>query len=499
MENTPVTPIAPVAPPIEKTNYLVPILIVIILSLGVILGFVIFKKADSPKINSLSMNSENVESVAAIKGNFNINGVVPAGATFDLLATAVSTDNQVTFQSGISAFDNDSWQFNDAKVGESYTIQAVLKKDGIQISQSSPVTVTAPAQDVNLTLNLESSPTPQAQNATIVGDIVVNGFIPDKSTISIQGKVLGSTKFSTVAAGLPGQERQVMSYTSAKSGVTYEVQGVLLAADGKTVLGTSGLLAVTAPAAHEELTINSSAQAPAQTPVPTAQPTQVPVSSASPVMTPTPKPAPPAKPVVISGSVTLNGIAPANSRIVLLQKVYNSSNYTVAIDNIKPVNGVSWTWKDPAQSTWYDLVAVLKQRQPDGSDKDVSTSSKQSVAAPATNVGLTLNSGFGLNPPNGQIGVNCGNQSGDSWNAKVSFGSESGAQSYWYQIGTSNGGNELTNSTVNVSGNDPLTVTVQLHSGTSYYARYGQSTQQNLNVGDSQFSPFSNTQEIKCG
>ncbi len=478
---------------INPTKLTIIILVTAIVLLISAIGFLIFGKKD-PLLTSKNSASG---SSGKISGTLDINGVIPSGATISLSQKALGSTSQPTnFVTGLTPNDGDSWYFNDAQAGESYEIQAKLVANGNEIAFSSPTSVTAPATDIILTLNVESEEVPLQQNAVISGNIIVNGYIPNGSTISVKGRSIGNQQFTTVADNLPGQARQFMTYSTAIAGTTYEIVGTLYAPNGVTVLGTSPTLTVTAPAVNETLIINSTAQAPVVTPTPTQIATPAPTSFQ--IVSPTPTPTSPQR-AVISGSINFNGVAPPNSRIVIFQKIYNSSNYQVAVDNIVPVNGATWQWGQPTNSTWYDLIAILKQRQSNGTDVDISTSAMQSVAAPATNVQFTLNSGFSLNPPGGSISVGCGNQSGSTWNAQITFDSVSGAQSYWYQIGTTNGGIQVNNSTQNASGNSNLVVNVQLNSGTAYYARYAYATIPNLNAGNSQFSPFSNTQQLQCG
>jgi len=474
-----------------KTSSASKLIIVFLLLMTIVLfGGIAFLIFSRQKVDDSSTNKFSNQN-AVISGVINVNGVVPNGATLSLTAKEIGSSQAVTFESNVALQDGNTWAFDDAKENESYQIQAVVMQNGVQVDISGPITVTAPADDEILTLNLVSSDAPEPQSAVISGNIQVNGYIPSGATITIQGRTLGEQEFTSVATGLTGQPTQFMSYATAIAGTTYEVQGQLIASDGITNIGTSSTLTVTAPALNETLTINSTAQPPV---TPTPQPTSTPVPQAA---TATPTSAPVA-PVAISGSIDFNGVAPPNSRIVIFQKVYNSGNYQVAVDNITPTDGATWTWSSPAQSTWYDMIAVLKQRQSNGTDVDLSTSSMASVAAPATNVSFTLNSGFTLNAPSGNISVSCGNLSGATWFATLSIGPDNGAASYWYQIGTTSGGVNLANSTQNVSGTSPLTVSVSLTNGTTYYVQYAYSTLQNLNAGSSQFSPFSQVKQIQC-
>ena len=478
-------------------------LLIIIIFVGILAGLAI-------TIGVLSFEKQKAASTAQkqtviatpISGTFGINGVIPSGATLTVTAkTANSSNPEQVFAAGLPAADGEAWSFDSATPGNAYEIQANLMQNGQMITQSSPITVSAPADQETLVLNIESHNTTPKANAIISGNIIVNGYIPDGATITVQGRQLGKTTFTTIASALPGQPRQFLSYTTALAGVTYEVEADLIAADGTTNLGTSSTILVTAPALNESLTINSSAQAPVTaTPTPTVTPSPIVVTATSqPTITPTPSPIPTPTPVTISGSINFNGVTPPNSRIVILQKVYNSQNYQVAVDNISVVDGETWTWTGPQQSTWYDQIAILKQRQSNGTDQDLSTSAMTSVAAPASSVVFTLNSSFSLSAPPGPITVTCGSLSGSNWNASIALGSVGGAQSYWIQIGTSNGGTELMNTTQNATNNNGNpTISASFNNGTTYYARYAYANVANAGTGNSQYSPFTGTTQLRC-
>lgn len=415
-----------------------------------------------------------------ISGILNINGVIPSGATVvvsEQLYTGKDTA-QIAAQN-INAVDGAEWKISNLEAGKSYTVTAEMFADGKSVAKSNPLVVTAPATDEELVFNITTGEKGEA-NATISGNVVVNGYIPAGSTITVQGRVAGQSTFTNVATNLVGQKRQFMSYKTAVSGESYEVVGLLFNANGQQI-GTSGTLVVTAPAANEVLTINSNAIAPTPTPNPAGSPTQAPANQ------------------TISGTINFNGVAPANSRIVVLQKVYNTSNYQVAVDNITPVNGATWSWGGAQASTWYDMVAVLKQRQSNNTDTDVADSQTVSIAAPASGVQFNINSGVSIPAPSGQVSMLCGNQSGSQWNSTLTLPWVSGAQSYWYQVGTSNGNNNVANSTVNSSGNNNVQVNVSLPNQQTVYFRYAYANVPNVGTGNSAFSPFSSTSQGACG
>jgi hypothetical protein len=387
--------------------------------------------------------------------------------------------------------DESPWSFNTAVTGKSYEIQAQVVLNGTIVATSSPIDVTAPADDEVLVLNIESNQ--QTANAVISGMIDVDGYIPDGATITVNGRKLGGQKFVPVAQGIAGQPRQSLDYTKALGGQTYEVQGVLLNKNGQ-IIGTSNVLSVTAPALDEVLTIDSVEHEPSPTPTPSTGSGLTPTPIIQNTSTPTPQPLPPAN---ISGSINFNGAAPANSRIVLFEKQVNAANYQVAVDNILPTDGVTWLWNSPQNGTWYMLIAILKQRQSDGTDKDIATSTPMTIAAPAASVVMTINSGFSLSAPGGPISVNCQTYNGgpnqNTWNVAITFQSVSGAGSYWYQIGSTNGGNDLVN-----TANQTNIVNTVFKNNTTYYARYAYATVPVAALGSNQYSGFSSTTPLQC-
>lgn len=421
-------------------------------------------------------------SQSTISGKLDINGVVPDGATITLQQrTFDETSEYSVFHSSIPADDGYVWTFDTAKAGTSYEIQANLVVNGNTISQSSPIQVTAPATDQVLTLNIASSEPDEQSNAVISGNIGVNGYIPQGSTITIEGRLKNQGEFELVASNLTAKDNQFMSYTTAVAGHTYEVRGYMYDISGNEI-GSSNTITITAPAMNEELHINSHAAPPTPEPTRPAQPT------------PTPQPA-----SNISGNIHFNGQAPSNTRIVVFSKPEGSGNYSVAQDNISPKNGMSWKFSaDRGKS--YNIVAILKQKQANGTDKDIATSNTLTITSPAANETLTINSGFTLPPASGSITVSCGNHnsSDNTWDASVSFESITGAGAYWFQIGTTNGGKEVSNFTQNATNNQNQSFKETFKDGVTYFARYAFSTVSDQDAYSSEFSPFSSTTQLRC-
>lgn len=454
--------------------------IFIVLVVGIILGligsFIFFE------INNKGgfQNIGNTSNKASISGTLNINGVVPQGATLTLYQKQVGSKNQFTaFAQIANPSDMLSWDFNGGIPNASYEIKAVLSANGKEVVASDPIFVTAPATDEKIKLEISSS---IGESATISGTVGLNGYIPTGATITVEGKKSTETNYIVVASNLSAKDNQFISYTTAVSGQEYDVRAVLYNSSG-TQIGVSDVLTVIAPAENETLSVNSNAQAPV-----TPTPTSVPAAAVPPVSTG----------AIISGNINFNGAALPNSRIVIFQRPINTQNYQVAVDNITPVNGASWQWNGAVSGQWYNLFAVLKQRQSNGTDQDITLSTVLTVAAPAANESFTINSGFSLPAPGGNVSVTCGNLNGQTWGATLNFPASTNAQSYWLQVGVTNGGIELMNQTMNASSNATQQVSANLQNGTTYYIRYAYATVQNLGAGSSQFSPFSQTSQVRC-
>lgn len=434
------------------------------------------------KPDSSEFFASNVSQKALISGSFDINGVIPAGATITLAREEVLSHQDTTVSQTFPAVDQGTWSFGDITTGKTYIVTAHVIANGKTIATSDSIEVSAPAAEEVLVLNIPAAN--PSGTAVISGNIRVDGYIPPGATITIQGRELGEKKYTTIASNLTGAPSQFMSYASAVAGQTYEVIGILLDQSGNQI-GISPTLDIDAPATNEQLTINSQATPPA-----TISPTPASIPAATTQPTPVPTP------TMISGSIDFNGVAPANSRIVIFEKVYNSQQYQVAVNNVTPLDNTTWQWTGPQAGTWYNVIAVLKQTQPNGTDQDIATSQMQSIAAPATNVVFTVNSGLNLSPPNGQITASCGNLSGSTWGGQMSYQSVPGAQSYWLEVGSAQGSNDIYNAIQNTNNQSNQTASVNFQNGITYYARYAYAT--SLNAGQPQFSPFSSSIQFKC-
>jgi hypothetical protein len=340
------------------------VLVVLLVAFG---GFLIFRNFSS---NSSSTSTAE-KNTTAISGNLNINGVVPAGAVLSLVSSEVDSSNTPTeFDSVTDPKDGDEWSFTSAKSGKTYIIEGVLKSsNGVELTKTNKITITAPATGETLTINLEDKTLTGV--AVISGLVKVNGFIPTGATVSLAART-PNTQFEVTREDMPAKAETFLTYDKAVAGQKYDIVGYLYDSTGKRI-GESEILSLVAPAKNEVLNINSNASAPA----PSAAPSTTPKPNSS-----------------ITGKIDLNGAVPSNSRVVILQAPMNSNDFVVAVDNVPAVDGQGWVWSGAINGTWYNMQAVLKQRQDNGTDKDIALSQQTTVAAPAINVMFTINTGI---------------------------------------------------------------------------------------------------------
>ncbi len=244
---------------------------------------------------------------------------------------------------------------------------------------------------------------------------------------------------------------------------------------------------------------------PTPTVVPTATPSATLTATPSGVLqplTPTFKPTPTATPTgttgTISGNISYHGQTPVNSRIVIFVKLTSATNAQVAVDNLTPVDGALWQWTGAVTGTSYTVYAVLKQKQSDGTDKDIAASSTITITAPSGFIVLTVNSYYTLTKPTGTSNVSCTTYNGgpnqNTWNVTVNFPSYSGAQSYWLEVGSADGGSDVVNTYGNV-----LSAAAIFKNNTTYYGRYAYAAVASVDTGSGQYSAFSDTTRLTCG
>lgn len=462
------------------------LLVVVSVVVGVAAYFLFFNK---PSVTLPGIKSD----VATISGTIDLNGMPPTGATITISSRESEKGDFKPFVQNAQAVDQAKWEWRQAQTGVNYDIKADVMAGGQVVASSQTLTLTAPASEELLTINYKiqksatASPTPstQPQQAVISGAYDINGYLPQGTTLTLMQKQTGADAFTQVGTPLSATDQSQWSWDEALANTEYQLQAVLKS-NGITI-GQSQVLTVTAPAANEALVINSNAQPP-------ATPTPAPAASGSPSSG-----SAPSSNNTISGNINFNGVAPQNSGIVILQSIAGQNNYSVAVTGINPANGSQWSWTGAQPGVSYQLMAVLKQTNSNNTQTDVATSQSIITTAPASNEMFTLNSSVSLPAPQGTVTVSCGtkNSGANNWGATISYPSQSGANGYWLQLGSTNGGNDIVNVTNNAQSGNNQTINATLNDSVWYYARYAYTYTANP-TSSSGFSSFSGTFQLMC-
>jgi len=348
----------------------------------------------------------------------------------------------------------------------------------------------------------------------ISGVFALKGTIPKNSTITLFARdIQSNSAFFPVSTGLAAAGLSIWQYNGSL-GKSYEIKAGLV--ENGRVTWYSNTIIVKAPAFNKVLSFTLPATAKSDlvmtsailsSPTPTRTPMKA-VTSPTPTVTPTPTATSSGTIIAsnttqasISGTIQFTGQALLNTRIVIFQRVTGTQNYQVAVDNLSPVDGTTWTWSNGSKAVTYDMFAVLKQKQSNGTEMDLAYSGVFDATAPVSTVKLSITSPSSLTAPAPNISVSCNNLNGSTlnWAANILFQTISGAQSYWYEIGTTDGGTDLANQTQNATNTVTQILSQPLKNGITYYARYAYAAVSHLNSGSNQFSPFSSpTVQMKC-
>jgi hypothetical protein len=439
-----------------------PLIAIILLVIGIIAAVFI-----SPK------------SKVSISGTIDLNGTPPPNSTISILAEQSGEYDVII--ANISASDGAAWQWNSAKSGQNYNLKLQLLDSNNQpITTTNPQVVTAPASSVALRLNYtppEStapvSATPTSVDpipAFITGNIDLNGYIPEGSTITLQQQLVGATNYQTFGTPFSAADKEEWVWKEAVTNQQYNIQAVLVSNTGLQI-GKAQLLNVSAPAANETIIINSTATPPTTTNTPS------PSSS------------------TIFGTINLNGVVPSGASIVILAATPGTSNYQTVVSGISPTNGATWSWTTAQTGVAYQMVAVLKN----SSLADISVSSAQTITSPAANESFMLNSNASLPAPANLPSITCNTKTSatNSWSATINYPAIPGAQTYWLQLGTTSGASDMINVTQGSSTSVYVTTNATLNDSVSYYAQYAYSMSPGVAMG-SNFSAMSPSQVVHC-
>lgn len=445
-----------------------PLVALVILVLAIIAAIFIFPK-----------------SRASVSGTVDLNGTPPANSTLNILQSPHGLNQFTTVVANLSTTDGTTWSWNGAKSGQNYDFKLQLVDNtGKELKVSNPQTVTAPATAVSLRINytaplveLTPNPTPPPAGGTtpafITGTLDLNGYLPAGSMITLQQQPITGGSYQTFGTPFAAADGVSWVWKEAILNQEYNIQAVLLSAVGAQI-GQSAPVSVSAPAANEVLTVNSTATPPA------GGPTTPSTGGSS----------------TISGSININGVVPSGATVVILDTTPGSStNYQTVVSGISPMSGATWSWTSAQAGVAYQLVAVLKN----SNSNDISVSSPMTVTAPAANEAFTLNSNTSLPAPANLPSITCNtkNPSTNSWSATLNYSSIPGAGTYWLQLGSTSGASDMINVTQGSSNSVYVTANATLNDSVSYFAQYAYSMSPGVAMG-SNFSGFTSPQVVHC-
>lgn len=389
----------------------------------------------------------------------------------------------------VSVADQESWIWDKAQNGTTYELIAELYYEDILIVKSNKATATAPATDVIIVFNVTqedmqkaadelvkklnitpkadaaeptSAPAPTAapELATISGNYTINGYIPSGSTIRAYGRRADDpdAKFAELRRDVPANKNDSFSYDQAYAGATYEYQAELYDANGQFI-GESPYIKVTAPASNENVIINSTAQ-------------------------------PPVQKAVIAGNIKVNGAVKQNSTILLMQRKHTTDEYK-EIKRFDANKSIDFRWTDAVAGRMYDITAVLQVNE-----QNTATGNVITIAAPASDIHLQIDTNFNLSSPGDKPRLSCGDRDGTNhFNVKLELPQIDGAAKYHLEVGTSAGTNNVFNE--QVSPNETKTIYIQADS--PHFARYSYTACNNCDKSDStNWSGWSPTLGFQC-
>jgi hypothetical protein len=407
------------------------------------LSLILITQLSGWRVYQNSQRKLQVAQVTALAGTVHFSGLKPekgdAGQLKVLVRRLDSSQEWEDVDIKLPLEQDTPWQWDEALPGVNYQVQTTLVVEGREIKKSETEIVTAPAETIRLLLDIDWSDLPKdvvsASKATISGDIIVNGYIPSKTTLEVialhPSDTTGSIptlspeviKRGTVLATVASpQTTNPWTWDQAIPQQDYLVVAVLK--QGVQIIGTSQEIVSTNIGDNTtNFTINS---------------------VASPLPPPAVKVQKPIKGVgqrlgtsseitTISGTVSLNGPKNANTSLLMLWRKPGDQNYQVIgrYDN-PPTSGTTWQWNSAEVGVTYQIMAVLQVNEQNTS----SAPSPVTVTAPATQVNFTLNTYYVIPATQGiPVLETCLRKDSDNWNAIIRLPRIQGAGNYWLGVG----------------------------------------------------------------
>lgn len=428
----------------------------------------------SDNSDNSSSNGSSSEKTGSVSGTIEYSGLKPQEGDEGYIYFEYREHDKGDFQTlkdkKAPLKDGYEWKLDGVPTDVTYDARAVLVvgTDDV-ITKSNTITVTAPAQDevfeFNVTYDMLPDYALQTNPVNLGGYVIVNGFIPSGSTLTMFAKQKDKNEdFTAVAKNVPvnGQKTD-WNWKDALPGRTYELKTEVYNSVG-TVYASSFVGEKAAPSDNAYFVLDSRAEDPND-----------------------------AKNKVISGTVKINGNFNSSSKVHIKVRVSGSGDYKT-VTTVNPSNdSVNWQWNEAVSGTRYDVKPFIVQ-----SGKDDIRGSAVSVTAPATGVKLVIDTKNNPKAPEHKPELeSCKNIEGNKYQAKLKFKNIDGADKYWLIVGKSSGAMDVSDSIVNNSGSTDPTLVVNINKDQNYYSGYAYTKCEDCD-GKSAYSAFSESLKFSC-
>lgn len=432
-----------------------------------------------------------------LAGIVSLSGLVPDAtdtAEIRILVRPFTEDGGLEFMdinfASTTVRDNLTWQWNDAIRGSNYEVVAAYMENGNIIKRSPIETVTSPALDIELDLNLTwadlPNTTPTRQNTSIIGNVVVNGYVPEASTVTLTAvpaeDLTGASGTSFTLAWPTGTSNLPFTWEEAVLGDSYQILATLNDADGQ-LLGQQIKSALAQAGDHKvTLTINSMANPSLAISTESAESTESTQAAISSLPS-----------SILSGTVLINGPVNVDSSILILVRRHGAADYT-PVSRIQNPDNVrqAWSWDQAELGQQYEVTMVLQLDE----DNTSAPANSKIMAAPAKNIDFTLNTSFSPPRPEEAPDATSCVRDGSQWKTTLQFPAAYRAGNYWVQVGSGEGFSDVLHEKFAAPEGD-FSINVRVSSDKEYFARYAYTFCADCN-SDLNFSLFSQSLAFTC-
>ena len=214
------------------------------------IGFIINSSLTPPKPD---------EEYQTLSGTVLVNGSIPAGATLTIEGKKSNATDWNVVAENIPAAASVQWTYNDAEPGATYNSRARLVSNGTNFGTSNVVTLTAPARNIQMTINSTFVPPqqPKPVKTSVSGTINLNGSVPGSSSFRVLSRKAGSGDYQVVADNIAVVNGVRWEWNGAYEGTSYDFKAQLM--QFGTVLSEAYNTNVSAPSSSVNFTVVTNA------------------------------------------------------------------------------------------------------------------------------------------------------------------------------------------------------------------------------------------------